>query len=103
MRRRSCAARGWSCGGGPDVRLDRRFLLVLGVSLVWALLVTAFFARVSRGGSRPAQPPGGARTLVVAARALPMGSVVSADAVRLRNVPDNLFPAGGFSRVEDVA
>jgi pilus assembly protein CpaB len=33
---------------------------------------------------------------------LPLGSVVAADAVRLRAVPASMFPAGGFSRLEDV-
>jgi pilus assembly protein CpaB len=82
------------------MRIDRRFVVVLGVSLVWALAVTAFFARVTRGGkeARAAKE----KPLVVAARALPLGSVVAADAVRLRDVPEKLFPAGGFSRLEDV-
>jgi pilus assembly protein CpaB len=77
-------------------------MIALSVSLAWALLVTAFFARVSRGGGRQAPAAGPGKTLVVAARALPLGSVVSADAVKLRTVPENLFPAGGFSRIEDV-
>ena len=82
-------------------RIDRRFVVVLAVSLVWALVVTALFTRVTRGarGSRAAGPE---RTVVVAARALPLGSVISADAVKLREVPEALFPAGGFSKVEDA-
>jgi len=83
------------------VRVDRRFAVVLAVSLVWALVVTAFFARVTRG-AKESRAAGRAKTVVVAARALPLGSVVSRDAVKLRDVPEELFPAGGFSRVEDV-
>lgn len=83
------------------MRIDRRFVVVVGVSLVWALLVTAFFVRVTRGG-RDARSAGAEKPLVVAVRALPLGSVVATDAVRLRNVPESLFPTGGFSRMEDV-
>jgi pilus assembly protein CpaB len=83
------------------VRIDRRFVVVLGVSLVWALLVTAFFVRVTRGG-KDARAAVAEKPLVVAVRALPLGSVVAADGVRLRGVPESMFPAGGFSRLEDV-
>jgi pilus assembly protein CpaB len=82
------------------VRIDRRFAVVLGVSLVWALFVTAFFVRVTRG--KDARPAVAEKPLVVAVRALPLGSVVAADAVRLRGIPESMFPAGGFSRLEDV-
>jgi len=84
------------------VRIDRRFVVVLAVSLVWALLVTAFFAHVTRGG-KGARAAGAQKPLVIAAKAMPLGTVVSRDAVKLRDVPENLFPAGGFSRIEDVA
>jgi pilus assembly protein CpaB len=83
------------------VRIDRRFVVVLGVSLVWALLVTALFTRLTRGG-KGARAAGGEKTLVVAAHPLPLGTVIGREAVKVRNVPENLFPAGGFSRVEEV-
>lgn len=82
------------------MRIDRRFVVVVAVSLVWALLVTAFFTRISRGG-RQARAMA-EKALVVAVQALPLGAVVSKDAVRLRAVPEDLFPTGGFSRLEDV-
>ena len=82
------------------MRLDARLALILAASLVWALLVTAFFYRISaHAGARPAAPE---RSVVAAARALPVGDVVTRDAVKLRGVPEALFPAGGFARVEDV-
>jgi len=83
------------------VRIDRRFVVVLGVSLVWALVVTALFARITRG-AKELRASGPERPVVVAARALPLGTVVSRDAIKLRDVPERLFPAGAFSRIEDV-
>jgi pilus assembly protein CpaB len=82
------------------MRFDRRFAIVLAVSLVWASLVTAFFARMR--GSVKARAAGPEKSLVIAARALPLGSVLTRDAIKLRNVPESLFPNGGFSRIEDV-
>ncbi len=83
------------------MNLDRRFVLVISISLAWALVVSATFYRLAGGG--------GARTraaaqkqVVVATRTLSVGSTLDRDSVKLRGVPESLFPAGGFSRVEDV-
>jgi len=83
------------------MRFDRRFVLVIVVSLAWALLVAGVFYRLAgSSGSRsraPAQKP-----VVVATRQLGVGSTLNRASVTLRSVPESLFPAGGFSRVEDV-
>src|SRR3954469_5171970 len=84
------------------MRIDRRFTVVLAVSLVWALLVTVIFSRMT-GGRKAASAAGRENPLVVAARTLPLGSTLPRDALKLRSVPESLFPAGGFSRVEEVA
>ena len=78
---------------------DRRFAIVVGVSLIWAVLVSSAFYHLagSRAGAKDLKP------LVVAVERLPLGAVIRPDQVRLSRVPANLFPKGGFSRVEDVA
>jgi pilus assembly protein CpaB len=82
------------------MRFDRRLAMILAASFLWALLVTAFFYRIAaHAGPRAAAPE---RPVVSAARALPVGASVTRDAVKLRSIPESLFPAGGFSRVEDV-
>jgi len=83
------------------MRMDKRFAVVLGVSLLWALLVTAIFTRVS-GGGKGMRAAGREKPLVVATRAMPLGSTLARDAVKLRSVPEKLFPTGGFSRIDDV-
>src|SRR5436190_4724063 len=83
------------------MRIDKRLTVVLAVSVLWALLVTAIFTRVG-GGSRSPRAAGPEKPLVVAARALPLGSMLARDTVKLRSIPEKLFPAGGFSRLEDV-
>ena len=79
----------------------RRYFLVIGASLLWAFFVATAFYRLAGAGAhaKRAQPE---KPLVVAVRELPLGTTLTRDAVKLRNVPENLFPKGGFSRVEDV-
>jgi pilus assembly protein CpaB len=83
------------------MHFDRRFLLVVAVSLAWALLVSGVFYRLAGGAGRHARAAS-QKQVVVATRPLTAGSTLDRDSVKLRSVPDDLFPAGGFSRVEDV-
>ena len=83
------------------MRFDRRFLIVLAASLLWALVVSAMFYRLAAGaGGRRREDP--QKAVVVASRPLPVGATIGRDEVKLRDVPENLFPAGAFSRLEDV-
>ena len=83
------------------MRLDRRFVVVVGLSLVWAFVVSVIFYRAAaRAGKK--QPWTAEKPLVVAAETLPVGAVVGPESVRLAQVPEKLFPRGGFSRTEDV-
>lgn len=85
--------------------MDRRFLTVLGVSLLFALVVSGIFYQLSRGLA--SGPPPAAQDekvdLVVAARPLTVGMTLSAEDVKIARVPAAAFPKGGFSKVEDVA
>src|SRR5579862_5412809 len=78
-----------------------KFLIILGLSLGWALLVTLIFYRVAASASRQTRTPP-THNLVVATRVLEIGSLVEAGSVRLMPVPESLLPKGGFERIEDV-
>src|ERR1051326_8273198 len=84
------------------MRFDRRFLIVMALSLLWALLVSAVFYRLARGPRAGAAYSGTQKSLIVASRPLPLGEMVTRDSVRTRSVPEDLFPKGAFSDVEDV-
>ena len=84
------------------MRVDRRFGIVVVLSLFWALLVSAVFYRLARGPEAGAAYARNQKLLVVATRPLPLGDTIGRDSVRVRSVPENLFPNGAFSRVEDV-
>ncbi len=84
--------------------MDRRFVTVLAVSLLFALAISGVFYQVvagsNRGGRRPAKVD--KRKLVVASHALSVGGVLRAEDLKLAEVPVDDFPAGCFSRSEEV-
>jgi pilus assembly protein CpaB len=83
--------------------MDRRFLTVLGVSLVFALVVSSvFYQMTSRAGSGKKPEMGDMKDLVVAARPLNIGTTVKAEDLKVTKVPSAQVPKGSFSKVEDV-
>jgi len=84
--------------------MDRRFLTVLGVSLLFALVVSATFYQVSvRAGRSPRKPEKQDMVdVVVAAAALPVGATIKPDDVKIDKIPKQQFPKGAFSKVEEI-
>jgi len=84
--------------------MDRRFLTVLGVSLIFALVVSTIFYRMTAnsGGQAPKQDLGDLKDVVVAAKPLPVGVNVKPADVKLSKIPGSQFPKGAFSKVEEV-
>jgi pilus assembly protein CpaB len=84
--------------------MDRRFLTVLGVSLVFALVVSSIFYQMSSraGGGPKKQEVSDLRDLVIAARPLPVGLTIKAADIKVVKVPAQAFPKGAFSKPEDV-
>jgi pilus assembly protein CpaB len=82
--------------------MDRRFLTVLGLSLMLALIVSmVFFQLVSAKGSTKEKPIA-TRDVVVAVKALPLGLTVKPEDIKLAKIPEAQFPTGGFSKLEEV-
>ena len=83
--------------------MDRRFLTVLGVSLVFALVVSSVFYQMTSRGSGPKKSePTDTKDVVVATRPLGIGVMVKPADVKLTKVPMDAFPKGAFSKVEEV-
>jgi len=84
--------------------MDRRFLTVLGVSLIFALVVSSIFYQMTAraGGSKPPAEKTDMKDLVIAAKALPIGVTVKPGDVSVIKVPATQFPKGAFSKVEEV-
>lgn len=83
------------------MRLDKKFVLVVGISLGWALLVSAVFYRMAKSGTR-SRAPIPEKDVVVAAQPLEMGAVIKADSIKSIRMPELLVPRGSFSKKEDV-
>jgi pilus assembly protein CpaB len=82
--------------------MDRRFLTVLGVSLLFALLVSSlFYQMTARAGARKADQSE-MKDLVVAAKPLSVGITVKPTDVKVMKVTNDQFPKQGFSKVEEV-
>ncbi|MFN3323359.1 MAG: Flp pilus assembly protein CpaB [Bryobacteraceae bacterium] len=83
--------------------MDRRFLTVLAVSLVFALIISGiFYQMAARGSGSARQEPTDLVDVVIAAKPLPVGVTIKPDDIKLTKVPGAQFPRGGFSKVEDV-
>ena len=83
--------------------MDRRFLTVLGVSLVFALVVSSvFYQMTSRGSSGPKPAQTDMKDVVVATRPLGIGVMIKPADVKLVKVSQDGFPKGAFGKVEEV-
>ena len=83
--------------------MDRRFLTVLGVSLVFALVVSSvFYQMTAHSGSSAKSDVTNQKDVVVATRPLGVGVMVRASDVKVVKIAADGFPKGAFSKVEDV-
>jgi pilus assembly protein CpaB len=83
--------------------MDRRFLTVLGVSLVFAIVVSSIFYQFQArsSGAEAATPPDEV-DVVVATRPLGVGVMIKPADVKLVKIASVAFPKGAFSKVEEV-
>jgi pilus assembly protein CpaB len=82
--------------------MDRRFLTVLAMSIVLALVVSAVFYQMSTRGARGKPKQVEFRDLVTAAQPLAVGTMIRREGLKITRIPVDLFPRGGFSKVEEV-
>ena len=84
--------------------MDRRFITVLGVSLVFALVVSSVFYQMTARSSGPSKKVESTdlKDVVVTARPLGVGVMVKPADVKVVKMASSAFPKGGFSKVEDV-
>jgi pilus assembly protein CpaB len=81
--------------------MDRRLFLVLGLSLVVALVISSVFYFQVVGRSAPRQETN-TKDVVVASKQLDVGITIKPGDVRLQKVSAEFFPKGAFSKVEEV-
>jgi len=83
--------------------MDRRFLTVLGVSLLFALVISSvFYQMTSRAGGSKKVEQTDLRDVVVAARPLSVGTNVKPADIKLVKIASSAFPKGAFGKAEEV-
>ena len=82
--------------------MDRRFLTVLGMSVVLALLVSGIFYQITVRSNSPRKEKYQTKDLVVATADLPMGATVKASDLHVVKWPADAYPNGGFAKIEEV-
>lgn len=84
--------------------MDRRFLTVLGVSLVFALLVSSvFYQMTARSSSGPKKAEAtDTKDMVVTTRPLGVGVIIKPADIKIAKMPAEGFPKGAFTKVEEV-
>ena len=83
--------------------MDRRFLTVLGVSLLFALVISSvFYQMTARAGSPKKAEATDLKDIVLAARPLSVGTTVKPADIKLGKIPSAAFPKGAFAKPEEV-
>ena len=84
--------------------MDRRFLTVLGVSLLFALVISSVFYQMAAraGGPKKAAESTDLKDIVVAARPLAVGTTIKPADIKLGKIPSSAFPKGAFAKPEEV-
>jgi len=83
--------------------MDRRFLTVLGVSLVFALVVSSVFYQITaRSNTTRKAESTDQKDVVVATRPLGVGVMIKPADVKMVKFPSDAFPKGAYAKVEDV-
>ncbi len=83
--------------------MDRRFLTVLGVSLLFALVISSvFYQMTSRAGGPKKDERTDLRDIVLAAKPMGVGTTVKPADVKLGKTPASAFPKNAFSKMEEV-
>ena len=84
--------------------MDRRFITVLGVSLLFALVISSVFYQMTAraGNAKKAEPPAETRDVVLAAKPLSVGMTIKPTDIKMGKIPVSAFPKGGFMKAEEV-
>lgn len=84
--------------------MDRRFITVLGVSLLFALVISSVFYQMTAraGNAKKSEAPVELRDVVLAAKPLSVGMTVKPTDIKIGKTPVSAFPKGGFSKPEEV-
>ncbi len=82
--------------------MDKRFVTVLGMSVLLALVVSGIFYQITVRANTPRARNTEMKDLVVANADLPIGATLKPSDLHIVKWPADNYPKGGFSKIEDV-
>lgn len=83
--------------------MDRRFLTVLGVSLLFALVISSvFYQMTARAGAPKKAESTDLKDIILAARPLSVGTTIKPADLKIGKIPSAAFPKGAFGKAEEV-
>ncbi len=82
--------------------MDKRFLTVLGMSVMLALLVSGIFYQITVRANSPRRQQSEMKELVVATGDLPVGATIKPADLKIVKWPAESYPKGGFGKIEEV-
>ena len=82
--------------------MNRRFLTVLGLSAVLALVVSAVFYQITSSTRSPRKTQVAMQTVVVATNPVPLGAVIKTGDLKMVAWPAENTPPGAFTKIEEV-
>ena len=82
--------------------MNRRFLTVLGLSAILALVVSAIFYQITTSARRPGKGKTDMREVVVATNPVSLGMTIKAGDLKITAWPSENAPPGVFSKLDEV-
>jgi len=82
--------------------MDKRFVTVLGMSVMLALVVSGIFYQITVRANSPRRQRSDMKDLVVANADLPLGASIKPSDLHVVKWPAENYPKGGFGKIEDV-
>ena len=82
--------------------MDRRLFLVLGLSLIVALVISSVFYFQVVGHTGGSKKDANVKEIVVATRQLEVGVTIKPGDVHLAKTSAEMFPKGAFAKIEEV-
>ncbi len=83
--------------------MDRRFLTVLGVSLLFALVISTVLYQMTKAGPSTGGDSGRVtRDVIIASRPLGIGATIKATDIKVAKIAASAFPKDAFSKPEEV-
>ena len=82
--------------------MNKRFLTVLGLAVLLALVVSGLFYQITTSVNRPRRGRVDTKDVVVSTNPVPLGSVIKSTDLKISEWPADRLPPGAFTKIDEV-